>query len=407
MSFLRVFALLTVSVPMLQAETPNGLANRLTLPEGVSIDSLNNPKEAARVADLLEKQYPAPQSEATRMLLAILRGSQLDGTNGWFGPATSRFSFDWLASHSGVDPKTRAIPKDKIQLPPDLFDRLDRDGDGQITPSDFDWSERNPYVQQSNIYSRLFRRMDSGGDGKLTREELDEFFKMVSKGKDYFTADDFRRALIPRGPSGFNPGDAPTTAMLVKGLFSGEVGSMSEGPSLNDKAPEFQLKVAGSKDTVRLSSLIGPKPVVLCFGNFTCGPFRGLYPDVEAIYDRFKDRATFVMVYVREAHPTDGWKMEANTRVGVAVAQPRSTEEREAVCTQFRNKLKPGMRVLVDDIADLAGNAYSAMPARLYVIDTKGKVAFKNGRGPFGFKPGEMEQALIMSILESTPVEKR
>jgi hypothetical protein len=43
------------------------------------------------------------------------------------------------------------------------------------------------------------------------------------------------------------------------------------------------------------------------------------------------------------------------------------------------------------------------MPARLYVIDSKGKVAYKGGRGPFGFKPGEMEQALVMSLLESSP----
>jgi hypothetical protein len=40
------------------------------------------------------------------------------------------------------------------------------------------------------------------------------------------------------------------------------------------------------------------------------------------------------------------------------------------------------------------------MPARLYVIDAKGKVAYKSGRGPFGFHAGEMEQALVMALLE-------
>ena len=58
------------------------------------------------------------------------------------------------------------------------------------------------------------------------------------------------------------------------------------------------------------------------------------------------------------------------------------------------------MVVAVDDITDPAGTAYSGMPARLYVIDTKGKVAYKSGRGPFGFKPGEMEQALVMTLLD-------
>lgn len=55
---------------------------------------------------------------------------------------------------------------------------------------------------------------------------------------------------------------------------------------------------------------------------------------------------------------------------------------------------------LVDEMNDPVGNAYSGMPARLYLIDSDGKVAYKIGRGPFGFKPGELEQALVMMILE-------
>jgi hypothetical protein len=40
------------------------------------------------------------------------------------------------------------------------------------------------------------------------------------------------------------------------------------------------------------------------------------------------------------------------------------------------------------------------MPDRLYIIDAAGRVAYKGGRGPFGFKPGEMEQALLMLQLD-------
>ena len=57
---------------------------------------------------------------------------------------------------------------------------------------------------------------------------------------------------------------------------------------------------------------------------------------------------------------------------------------------------------MVDEINDPVGNAYSGMPGRLYVIDTKGRVAYKSGRGPYGFKVDELEQALVMALLEST-----
>lgn len=396
----------TISMSVSAQQPKPGSPPPLKLPDGVTPEQLDDPKEAKRVADLIDKQYPDPKPEVVRMLLAILRGSMLDGTDGWFGPAQSRYTFDWLAKRYGVDPKGKSIPKDKFSGDVALFDRLDRNGDGKITPDDFDWSDKNPYVQQANFLNRLFRRIDTSGDGKLTREEMDAFFKMVAKDKEYFSADNLRSALIPRGPAGFGPGDGPSIPTLVRGVFSGEIGSMYEGPKLGQTAPNFTLKTPDGKESITLAKLIGPKPVVVILGNFTCGPFRGFYPDLDAIYNRYKGDATFLMVYVREAHPSDGWIMESNTRVGVKVAQPKTLEERVKVCDQFCQKLKPNMPVVVDEIEDTAGNLYSGMPGRYYVIDPHGKVAYKSGRGPFGFKTGELEQAVVMSLLETTPVKE-
>lgn len=381
---------------------PPGLASKPKLPPGFDPEKMADPKEAAKAADWIEKEYPdSPRPEAVRMLLAILRGSRMDGTDGWFGPPESRYTWAWLAKLHGVEAKGAGIPKKAFRGSEALFERLDRDGDGTITPSDLDWSDRNPYVLQAGMVNRLFRRMDWSGDGKLTREELDEFFKMVAAGKEFVTADDLRRAMIPRGPSGFAPGDGPAVPTLVRGLFAGEIGSMSEGPRLGEKAPDFTLKTVDGSESVRLSKLIGTKPVVLIFGNFTCGPFRALYPELDLIHQRLKGEANFLMVYVREAHPTDGWHMESNARAGVKVAQPTTFEERVKVSGQFCQKLKPTMPVVVDEIDDRAGHAYSGMPGRLYVIDPKGKVAYKSARGPFGFKAGEMEQALVMALVEA------
>jgi hypothetical protein len=75
------------------------------------------------------------------------------------------------------------------------------------------------------------------------------------------------------------------------------------------------------------------------------------------------------------------------------------------VAGQCAALLKPNIPFYVDDVTDAAGNAWSAMPARLYVLDSSGRVAYKSGRGPFGFKPEEMEQALLMLQLEEGGVK--
>lgn len=358
-------------------------------------------KEAALAADWLEKSFAdSTPPEAVRMLLAILRGKMMGAGDGWFGPPQTRYTWDWLAARHGAT-KLEGIAKEQFHGPASVFANLDRNKDGRITPDDLDWSDKNPWVQQSYLINRLFRRMDPDGDGRVSRAELLQFFDKAAQGKDDLTSDNLRDALLSGvSGGGFSPGDAPTRDMLIRGLFAGEVGSLHEGPALDQQAPRFALKTVDGKETVQLAQLLGPRPVVLVFGNFTCGPFRSFYPDVDAVYQRHKKDATFLMVYVREAHPTDGWKMESNTKVGVAVQQPVTLAERSAAAGQFCQRLKPSLPVVVDEINDPVGNAYSGMPARLYVLDTQGKVAYKSGRGPFGFRVAEMEQALSMALLE-------
>jgi thiol-disulfide isomerase/thioredoxin len=357
-------------------------------------------EEAKAEARRLEKLYKGKkQPEAVRQFIAIARGKGTGPPEGWFGPAQTRYDWAWLAKKYGARPK-EGVTRDKLKGAPALFARLDRNKDGTVTPDDLDWSDRSPYVQMSGMVNFVFRQMDAKGKGKLTKKDLEAFFDKAAGGKDHLTPDDLRDALL-RGMGGGPPMDMPSSMTLMKGLFSGEIGSMSEGPSVGDDAPDFDLATPERKKTVKLSKVIGKKPVILVFGSFTCPPFRRLFAEVEQVAKRHRKDAEFLLVYVREAHPTDGWRMKLNDKLNITVAQPKTTDERCEVAGKCQKMLKPSIPVVVDGVDDKVGNAYSGMPARLYVIDTTGKVAYKSGRGPFGFKPGEMEQALVMCLLES------
>ncbi len=92
--------------------------------------------------------------------------------------------------------------------------------------------------------------------------------------------------------------------------------------------------------------------------------------------------------------------MASNQRVDINLAQPKTAAERTSAAVHCCDSLKMALPLLVDGIDDVVGREYSGFPDRLYLIDLDGRVAYKGGRGPFGYKPRELEQSLIMLLLE-------
>ena len=76
------------------------------------------------------------------------------------------------------------------------------------------------------------------------------------------------------------------------------------------------------------------------------------------------------------------------------VETPKSFDERLEVAAGCVRKLGIELPSLVDDFRNSTEAAYAGWPDRLYVIDRQGRVAYKSGAGPFGFRPREMEAAL-------------
>jgi Iodothyronine deiodinase len=356
--------------------------------------------DAAEVAKALQESWP-DHPEWVDMLTAILQDEPMSSTYGWFRTAVAQTRFDWAASRKRFDRDGNGkVARGEFPGDDADFARLDRDRDKALTAADFDFSGSALSPSPGGM---VFGRADADGNGKVTREEINDFFKAAdSGGEGFLSLADLQEAFAPppSRPAAAAGSGRPSKATLVRGLFRQEIGSLQPGPKVDESAPDFTLKTNDGKAEFTLSRITGPKPVVLIFGSFTCGPFRSHSGNIEKLYRRYKDRATFVMVYVRDAHPTDGWRMESNDRVGAVIAQPTTYDERVAVAQKCGRVLNLGFPMLVDTIDDSVGARYSGMPGRLYVIDRQGKVAFKSGRGPYLFKPSEMEQSLVLLLQE-------
>lgn len=359
------------------------------------------------VTKALDEAYP-DHPEWLDMLTDILQDAQMGPNYGWFRTAVAQTRFGWEPTRKRFDRDgDGAISRKELGGNDRDFARLDRDRDGELTQADFDFSGSALTMTPGSM---LFMRADRDGNGKVTPEELEGFFKMLDTGgQGFLSLGELQEAFSPPARPA-RPAARPTRstgmpakATLVRGLFQQEIGSLQPGPKLDESAPDFTLKTNDGKKEITLSKLVGRKPVVLIFGNITCGPFRSHSGNLEKLYQRYKDRATFVMVYVREAHPTDGWRMESNDRVGVTERQPRNYDERVEVARKCGKVLNLGFPMVVDTIDDSVGARYSGMPGRLYLVDAEGKVAYKSGRGPYLFKPAELEHSLVLLLQKDAP----
>jgi len=69
-------------------------------------------------------------------------------------------------------------------------------------------------------------------------------------------------------------------------------------------------------------------------------------------------------------------------------------EERVAVARKCYENLGLTFPAIIDNMDDKVEKVYVAWPDRLYIVDKKGKIVYKGGKGPGGFKPLEMAAKL-------------
>ena len=112
------------------------------------------------------------------------------------------------------------------------------------------------------------------------------------------------------------------------------------------------------------------------------------------LWETWRDRVEFVVVYIREAHPEEGWVVTPNRQEEIRVNDPTSTGERVEVAATCAINLKIRIPVLVDEVNDEIASAYGALPDRLYLISQDGTVSFQGEPGPWGFDPAALQNAM-------------
>ncbi len=127
---------------------------------------------------------------------------------------------------------------------------------------------------------------------------------------------------------------------------------------------------------------------------------------MDEIRSKFENRAEFLTVYIKEAHPEDEWQMTVNEKQGVCYAQPQTLAERVMIANDFIERFQYTMPLVVDPLENPAEDAFAAWPERLYVIGVDGRIAYRGSKGPFGFDPDELEQWLEANLPAETGAER-
>ena len=158
------------------------------------------------------------------------------------------------------------------------------------------------------------------------------------------------------------------------------------GPKRGEVAPDFKLERARG-GTVQASELWALKPLLVTTGSYTCPQFRDVTPARRQLVQEFQAELNSVVVYTTEAHPvgapspySDGeWVTEENKKESILLPQPQTYDARLSAARHCRETLKMTSFVAVDKMDNAVWKAYGSSPNCAYLIDTHGKVVFRQG----------------------------
>ncbi|OCT65110.1 hypothetical protein XELAEV_18041352mg [Xenopus laevis] len=111
----------------------------------------------------------------------------------------------------------------------------------------------------------------------------------------------------------------------------------------------------------------------------------------------FSSVANFVLVYIDEAHPSDGWAAPGTT--SYEVKKHRNQEERCAAASKLLEyfSIPPQCQVVADCMDNNANVAYGVSFERVCIVQRQ-KIVYLGGKGPFFYNIQEIRRWLELSF---------
>lgn len=116
------------------------------------------------------------------------------------------------------------------------------------------------------------------------------------------------------------------------------------------------------------------------------------------IYDTYKNNIGFFLIYIREAHPSDGWQTPQNLYDDVIFDTPETDDARAEIAGVCQISQDIRLPMLLDGIDNDIENKYISAPIRLFVIDPEGRITFNGAPGPQGFDPEKWNDAIQAQV---------
>jgi hypothetical protein len=108
---------------------------------------------------------------------------------------------------------------------------------------------------------------------------------------------------------------------------------------------------------------------------------------LDEIYRELKDRMRFLTVYVREAHPADGWVSQNNVDAGICFNLPRTPDDRVAIARELIEKMDFTIPLALDDMENGAAQLYGALPTGWWSWMERASLAIPVPLGPTASTP--------------------